>query len=568
MHLNGPQLTRTLLIPAVVLLFGIAAIISITELQTQASNSAAAQLKLARTETALNALQTAPFRANVGTGGSPKIARHLMNTGEREIDRALAELERESPPAALRQTAAPLRRNYATLERIYDLGITGGYGKNADGLSAITGRQTEQIIGDIRRTDRVYQERSTTADSRATLGSAGVILLLVVGFGFLYRRSTKAREMAEGLVIENCRLLATSRVEALTDALTGLPNRRALRRDLALIFDGGGDGKDHTLALFDLDGFKLYNDTFGHPAGDALLARLGVRLSEAVSGQGSAYRMGGDEFCVLAPLGWDDAESLAHEACEALSEAGEAFDIGCSFGRAHIPGEAGNAEVALHLADQRMYEQKVGRSSPIRQSSDVLLTVLSERNPGLHHHLSVVAELAEAVGRAYGLSDIDVQWVRLAAELHDVGKVAIPDAILNKPGPLSDEEWTFMRRHPLIGERIIRSAPSLAPAAQLVRSSHERYDGTGYPDGLSADQIEVGASIISVCDAYDAMVSHRVYRKARSMHGALTELRACAGTQFDPAIVELFCTTMEERDVHLKAAHRHDRDLAAAQGMP
>ena len=132
-----------------------------------------------------------------------------------------------------------------------------------------------------------------------------MILLLVAGFGLLYRRSVGARTIAERLVVENGRLLAVSRVEALTDSLTALPNRRALRRDLERIFNAGGDERDHVFALFDLDGFKQYNDTFGHPAGDALLNRLGTRLSAAMDGQGTAYRMGGDEFCVLAPVDWE-----------------------------------------------------------------------------------------------------------------------------------------------------------------------------------------------------------------------------------------------------------------------
>jgi HD-GYP domain-containing protein (c-di-GMP phosphodiesterase class II) len=136
-----------------------------------------------------------------------------------------------------------------------------------------------------------------------------------------------------------------------------------------------------------------------------------------------------------------------------------------------------------------------------------------------------------------------VARAHVAAELHDVGKVAIPDAILNKAAPLSDDESAFMQRHTVIGERIIRSAPSLAPAALLVRSSHERYDGKGYPDGLRGDEIEVGASIIAICDAYDAMVNNGVNRDSKTQEQALRELRACAGTQFEPAVVDVCSAT-------------------------
>jgi len=192
--------------------------------------------------------------------------------------------------------------------------------------------------------------------------------------------------------------------------------------------------------------------------------------------------------------------------------------------------------------------EKLGSSASSRQSMDVLLAALGECSANLHEHVGHVAELAEAVSRALGLRELDVQLIRLAAELHDVGKVAIPQTILDKPGPLSDDEWAVMHRHTVIGERIVASAASLAPAARLVRSSHERYDGTGYPDGLCAGEIELGARIIAICDAYDAMLSDLVYRKSRSKEQALAELRRCAGTQFDPAIVELFCSTISRRD--------------------
>ncbi|MEA2123747.1 MAG: hypothetical protein QOI80_529, partial [Solirubrobacteraceae bacterium] len=300
----------------------------------------------------------------------------------------------------------------------------------------------------------------------------------------------------------------------------------------------------HVLALFDLDGFKQYNDSFGHPAGDALLTRLGSRLLAAVEGQATAYRMGGDEFCVLTSIAARDIPGLMAACAEALSEVGEAFTIGCSFGRAAIPDEAITPDAALQLADQRMYDEKVGRASSSRQSTDVLLTVLNERNPELLQHLTKVAGLAEEVAHRLRVPEPDIKWIRIAAELHDVGKMAIPDAILHKPGPLSDDEWVFMRRHTLIGERIIRSAPSLAPAAQLVRSSHERYDGAGYPDGLRSEEIDIGAGIIAVCDAYDAMVDDRIYSPAVSPEAALVELRRCAATQFDPAVVDAFAVTL------------------------
>ena len=128
-----------------------------------------------------------------------------------------------------------------------------------------------------------------------------------------------------------------------------------------------------------------------------------------------------------------------------------------------------------------------------------------------------------------------------AAELHDVGKMAIPDEILQKPGPLTQDEWAFVRRHPLVGERILSVAPALLPVAKIVRSCHERWDGSGYPDGVAGEEIPLGARIVAVCDAFDAMINPRPYRAARSVEEALQELRACSGTQFDPTVVAAFC---------------------------
>jgi HD-GYP domain-containing protein (c-di-GMP phosphodiesterase class II) len=285
---------------------------------------------------------------------------------------------------------------------------------------------------------------------------------------------------------ENAGMLASSRREALTDALTGLGNRRALSRDLERAVAGERDAV--LLALFDLDGFKHYNDSYGHPAGDALLQRLGSKLAEHVDGVGTAYRMGGDEFCVLLPLLGD--------------------------------GDAQAAACAQALA---------------------------ERDPGLGEHISGVASFAEAVARRLDLDEEQIEHIRHAAELHDVGKMAIPDAILDKPAPLEPAEWEFIRRHTIIGERIVAAAPALRPVAALVRSSHERWDGTGYPDHLRGAEILLGARIVAVCDAFDAMIANRPYRAGMEATRAMEELRHCAGTQFDPAVVEAFTEAWHER---------------------
>jgi diguanylate cyclase (GGDEF)-like protein len=335
--------------------------------------------------------------------------------------------------------------------------------------------------------------------------------------------------------------------EALTDALTGLGNRRKLVADLARELPEATPARPVGVLLCDLDGFKLYNDAFGHPAGDALLARLGHRLLDTIGGDGSVYRLGGDEFCVFAPIGNEGIEAIAARTIEALSERGDGFDVGCSYGGVVADGELKTVEAALRAADQRLYASKSsGRRSAARQASDALLQALHERQPELLEHLHGVGDLVAEIGERLNLPADELDLLRQAGELHDLGKVAIPDSILSKPGPLDEKEWEFVQQHPLVGERIISAAPALAQVAKLVRSSHERFDGTGYPDGRAGDDIPLGARIIAVCDAYDAMIGPRPYRLGMSEEVALAELRRCAGEQFDPAIVDVFCELRSE----------------------
>src|SRR5215218_8293478 len=375
---------------------------------------------------------------------------------------------------------------------------------------------------------------------------------LAVGLSALSLVAVMARLMLT--FSENVAMLRTSRQEAATDALTGLGNRRALARQLERLLPEADDARPLVLVLFDLDGFKHYNDTFGHPAGDALLARLGANLSTYLKGRGRAYRMGGDEFCALFEPGGEIADPIIAGAAMALSEHGEGFTISCSYGSIVLPREAQEAMEALRIADQRMYAQKnAGRTSATRQSKDVLVRALSERSPELFTHLEGVAELAEMAARRLGLTEEEAEQVRHAAELHDIGKVAIPDAILAKPAALDPGEWEFIRRHTLIGERIIAAAPALGPVARLVRSSHERWDGTGYPDKLSEPDIPVGARVVGVADSFDAMTSERPYSPAVPPAVALDELRRCAGTQFDPVVVEAFCAAWADRGAAVAA---------------
>ena len=346
--------------------------------------------------------------------------------------------------------------------------------------------------------------------------------------------------------LDNLRMLRSARHDALTDALTGLPNRRAFMEALEHALEG--EVEPRLLALFDLDGFKRYNDAYGHPAGDALLTRLSGALGDVVDGHGRAFRLGGDEFCLLLDDGTGDA--LLVDAARALEARGDGFDVTASYGVVALPADADTPEEALHLADRRMYAAKEARpSSAGLQTRTVLLKVLSEREPDLHEHSSDVMALARGVARRLGLPVEERDIVARAAELHDIGKMAIPDAILNKPGPLDDREWRFMRRHTIIGEDILNVAPALQPVAALVRASHERWDGKGYPDGTSGDEIPRGARIVAVCDAFSAMVQDRPYQAGLSVSEAVAEIKRCAGTNFDPAVVEAFAAEIRSEAV-------------------
>ena len=331
---------------------------------------------------------------------------------------------------------------------------------------------------------------------------------------------------------ENSQLLETSRREALTDSLTALANRRKLLVDLEAEIESASEEEPRMLVLFDLNGFKTYNDTFGHPAGDALLARLAGKLAAAVAPAGAAYRMGGDEFCVLLP----GAEHDIHRIAEALLESGEGFDVTSAYGAALIPEDATTVSTALSVADERLYAHKELLAEIRRGTAhEPLLRTLAEREPELRAHVADVSSLAARVGGQLGLAPDELEELRLAAELHDVGKLAIPDVVLQKSGPLDPTEWAFIHSHTLIGQRILGAAPALRPVGTIVRSTHENWDGTGYPDGLAGEAIPRAARIIAVCDAYSAMTSDRPYRAARTSAEAVAELRRCAGRQFDRA---------------------------------
>lgn len=341
--------------------------------------------------------------------------------------------------------------------------------------------------------------------------------------------------------------------DAITDALTGLGNRRKLLRDAEIVFAEASDERPVLFAIFDLDGLKIYNDTNGHPAGDALLARLGARLASAMGPTGQAYRIGGDEFCILLAGDSQQRRQGLAAASAALTERAESFTISSCYGSVLVPAEANDTTEAMQCADRRLYASKSGRSSaPGLQAREILRQILLESEPDLDDHGDVVSRLAHAVACRLGIDGKELIAVTHSAELRDIGKIAVPDAILHKPGPLTDDEWQFMRRHATIGESFLLPIPALKDAARIVRAIHERYDGGGYPDGLRAQEIPLGARIIFACDSYHSMITDHPYRIGMSHHDALAELRRHSGTQFDPRVIEALVAALTTFDPDLR----------------
>jgi diguanylate cyclase (GGDEF)-like protein len=369
--------------------------------------------------------------------------------------------------------------------------------------------------------------------------SPGMLTVLVLAFG------TLALSVA-GLIVSN-RALAH---ELSTDPLTGLFNRRALMEDLPRTCQGASEEQPAFLWYFDLNGFKHYNDSFGHIAGDTLLARLGGRLCEAVRPHGVAYRLGGDEFCVLIAASLEEPQALFYRARGALAEQGGAFAITASAGAVEIPREASDPTQALRLADQRMYQEKgSGQTGAAELITTALHAALAQRHPDLGEHADDVVGNVEMLARSLGLHEDEIDIIVKAADLHDIGKLGIPQEIINKPGPLTAQEWIFIKQHTVMGEQLIAAAgPSLERVGPLVRASHERWDGMGYPDGVAGEEIPLGARIIAICDSFSAMLADRVYKAGMPAGRALAELHLCAGSQFDPRLVDIFDRALAERD--------------------
>jgi HD-GYP domain-containing protein (c-di-GMP phosphodiesterase class II) len=329
------------------------------------------------------------------------------------------------------------------------------------------------------------------------------------------------------------------------DIETGLRTRAHLHVDLARL-----DGIPARIELLALEAIDGLDEGILKGLDAELPRRLGDALREVSESQGArAYRIDATLYAFIGPIE-GPALTPAAAAQRALNRLDESLASGAVRGEARIPEEAPDGLSALAMAHESVRARaRWQRPSSERQVRDVLLQILSERRAGSSAAaLPNVAANAIGVGRRLGFVLSQLDDIIRAAEMQDIGMLAVPEAVLNKRGALESEEWAMIRRHPIIGERILGAAPALMPVARLVRSSYERFDGTGYPDGLVGEAIPLGSRVIAVCVAYDAMTSARPYREALPAATAFEELRRCAGHQFDPVVVAAFCAETELDD--------------------
>ena len=439
------------------------------------------------------------------------------------------------------------------------------------GVSAAAGMTTMALIAWSYfgwRLGRIARslERTLDANGPTDLREAGIPA---------ERRLARAFNAATGAFLQ-------TEVRATHDRLTGVANRETLLATLGSEVERAGRHyKPLSVAFIDIDRFKPINDTYGHNSGDAVLRQIAAMISDSVRASDTFGRYGGEEFMLILPETTpEDAVGLAEELRhlvqhEPLKIAGEqaikaTISIGISGGR----GSELQLDMLVDRADAAMYAAKsLGRNrtylyrelddeAPVRRApisaahraqanaigqwasdtaTQALASVLAPQPNHRGRPSDMIASLATGIGLEMGLPPEEIERIRIASLLHDLGKIAIPEEILDKPSSLSDAEWQAIGEHPRIGQVILEGASSLRDAIPVVLHHHERFNGGGYPHGLRGSEIPLGARIVAVADAYHAMVHDRPYSSALDHEGALEELRANAGTQFDPKVVEVFC---------------------------
>ncbi len=335
------------------------------------------------------------------------------------------------------------------------------------------------------------------------------------------------------------------------DYLTGLFNRRYFEEELVRL-----DSEDNlplSILMGDINGLKLINDTLGHSFGDNLITETSKILRKCMKEKYLLSRTGGDEFTVIMPnTDYSEARDLIKSLNEEIREHNNSRDdvinVNLSLGAATKERSDQSISEIIRDAEYNMYQRKLleKKSSHSSIISSMQATMI-EKSHETEAHARRLAAMARAIGEKMSLSQLELDQLELLSMLHDIGKVAVPDRILNKPDKLTPEEWIEMKKHPEIGYRIAASSPELSPIAEFILCHHERWDGKGYPHGLAGEEIPLLSRILSVVDAYDAMTENRAYRKAMEREKALDEIKDNSGTQFDPRIADVFINILLER---------------------
>ena len=339
---------------------------------------------------------------------------------------------------------------------------------------------------------------------------------------------------------------------SLHDPLTGLYNRAYFEEELQRMESSRCPAAG--VIMCDVDDLKTVNDTLGHEAGDSLLTAAAVTIKSCFREADVVARIGGDEFAVLLPqVTLKDLENAKNRIAAAVSkynQNGRGLPLGISLGCAAREDASVSMKELVREADITMYREKLKKGNRAKKNiTRWLLKSLREKDFFASGHDKRMRDYASRLAAAAGISGDKLINVHLLAKFHDIGKAAVPHEIIYKPGPLSEGEWKIMRRHCEIGHRVALSFPDLAPIASLILKHHEWWNGRGYPLGLCGEEIPVECRILAVADAFDAMTSERPYRRAVAAADALAELKRCAGTQFDPNLVRLFCSLMEREGV-------------------
>jgi diguanylate cyclase (GGDEF)-like protein len=384
---------------------------------------------------------------------------------------------------------------------------------------------------------------------------------------------TMAVASQAGLIIDNAQHYSQALLKANTDGLTGLYNHRHFHERLEQeIARSSRFGSIFSIILLDIDLFKVYNDNYGHLAGDEVLRRIGEYIKGSIRSIDIAARYGGEEFGVILPeTRLIDAQVVAERIRKTIETktSSRAMPVTVSVGVACWPIDGVMKEELINRADRALYRAKqTGRNqtilstdlsepavTPVNKEAEVnpkslsmiyaLAATVDAKDHYTYGHSRKVSEYAVAIAEAAKLPREKVPIIRAAGLLHDIGKIGIPDSILNKKESLSHDEWEPIKAHPQLGVAIIRHIVDLTDCLPAILHHHEHYDGNGYPTGLKGKNIPIEARILSIADAYEAMTSPRAYRKQMTAEEAVAELKSYAGTQFDPELVEVFCKLLK-----------------------